>query len=170
MANIIEYDPDNSLVTNRVVIYMQSVNTPEYSEGSYLINPSLAAVEGIELKYWKVDTGAVVEMSTAEKEAIDDYDNEQSEANDKRYDFELREQKYYKMLRRLDRKKTEWSMNNTDLRDFGKDLLADSQDLMELYIHGITNPLVVFIDGYDITNEKFTQEIQDELIGILNAE
>lgn len=169
MANIIEYDPSDPIVNDRVVNIFESANTPDYESGNYLINPDLSGVSGVDQKYWKESAGSVVEMTTPEKEDIDDYLDEQSEATDKRYDFDLREDKYYKMLKRLDRKKTDWSMTNLDLSNFAKDLLADSQDLMELYIHGITNPLVVFIDGYDTTNAKFTQAIQDELIGILNS-
>lgn len=169
MADIIEYNPDDLIVANKVINYFESFDTSYYLSGNYLINPDLSAVSEVEQKYWKVDTGAVVEMSTEEKEDIDDYNNEQSEANDKRYDFEKRELKYYKMLMRLDRKKIEWDMNNIDLKTFAEDLLADNQDLMELFIHGISNPLVVFIDTYDANNAKFTQAIQDELIGILNS-
>ena len=167
MADIIEYNPDDLIVANKVINYFDSFDTSYYLSGNYLINPDLSAVSEVEQKYWKVDTGAVVEMSTEEKEDIDDYNNEQSEANDKRYDFEKRELKYYKMLMRLDRKKIEWDMNNTDLKIFVEDLLASGQ-AQQLFIHNITNPLIVFIDGYDGTNVKFTQAIQDELIGILN--
>lgn len=169
MGNIIEYDPSDPIVTNAVISFMASVNTPDYTVGNYLINPDLSAVSEVEQKYWKVDTGTVVEMSTEEKEDIDDYTDEQNEAGDKRVDFELRQEKYYKMLRRLDRKKTEWSMTNTDLSNFVTDLLVDNQDLMDLFIHAITTPLISFIDNYDVTNAKFTQAIQDELIGILNS-
>jgi hypothetical protein len=53
--------------------YRTSVNTPSYSEDTWLINPDLSAVNGVEKKYWKIegDPEVVVEMSQAEKDIVD---------------------------------------------------------------------------------------------------
>ena len=72
MSNVVKYDP-SGIVTNMVTEYLPSVNTPDYSAlPNVLINPSLSGVSGVDLKYWKVDTGSVVEMSSGEKTIIDD--------------------------------------------------------------------------------------------------
>lgn len=46
--------------------YFESVNTPEYDELDWLINPDLSQVAGVQSKYWKVVGDTVVEMSEAE--------------------------------------------------------------------------------------------------------
>ena len=51
--------------------YRTSVNTPAYDPGNWLINPDLAAVSGVPPMYWKVVGDTVVEMSQAEKDAVD---------------------------------------------------------------------------------------------------
>jgi hypothetical protein len=173
MSVAVVYDPSDPIVANRVTTYITSINTPDYSGNpNTLINPDLSSVSGVDLKYWKYDSGSsppIVEMTTAEKADVDDNDAEENEANDKEDEFETNLRKYFKMLKRLDRKASTWGMTNADLRNFAKDLYADSQDLKELFTLGISNPLVTFIDGYDTTNSLFTQAIQDELIGILQA-
>lgn len=75
MANIVVYDPANSLVPNRVVGYYPSVNTPDYnSVPDKIINPDLSALGSVPQRHWKYDgISAVVEMSTAEKNAVDSY-------------------------------------------------------------------------------------------------
>lgn len=68
MANVVIYDTGD----NHVLSYLRSVNTPDYSErNDVVINPDLSAVIGIALKYWKHDNGSIVEMSQAEKDALD---------------------------------------------------------------------------------------------------
>lgn len=68
MANVVIYDTGD----NHVLRYLRSVNTPDYSErNDVVINPDLSAVIGIALKYWKHDNGSIVEMSQAEKDALD---------------------------------------------------------------------------------------------------
>ena len=47
--------------------YLQSVNTPDYDPGSWLINPDLTAVAGLDPRYWKVVSNAVVPMTSAEQ-------------------------------------------------------------------------------------------------------
>ena len=51
--------------------YLTSVNTPQYLDGNWLINPNLSAVEGVDKRYWKIDGDTVIEMSQAEKDAVD---------------------------------------------------------------------------------------------------
>lgn len=51
--------------------YFESVNTPEYDELDWLINPDLSQVAGVQSKYWKVVGDTVVEMSEAEKQVVD---------------------------------------------------------------------------------------------------
>jgi hypothetical protein len=72
MADVVIFDPNDTVVANRVTDYLLSVNTPDY-EGNpnTLINPDLSSVVGVEQNYWKVDTDAVVEMSTGEKASMD---------------------------------------------------------------------------------------------------
>lgn len=62
MANV-------AFTLNGVVQYLTSVNTPDYPGA--LVNPDLLAVSGVERRYWKIDNGAVVEMTSQEKAAID---------------------------------------------------------------------------------------------------
>ena len=72
MATIVVYDPADPTVAGRVTAYAQSANTPDYDgEANKLVNPSLAGVAGVAQKYWKHDTGAVVEMSAGEKASLD---------------------------------------------------------------------------------------------------
>ncbi len=72
MANIVVYDPADAIVANRVITYIRSGHTPDYQVGNYLINPDVTGLSGIDIKYWKENAGAVVEMIQAEKDAIDD--------------------------------------------------------------------------------------------------
>ena len=51
--------------------YLQFVNTPDYDPNVWVINPDLSGVVGVEQKYWKVVSGAVVEMTSDEKAAVD---------------------------------------------------------------------------------------------------
>ena len=77
MASIIIYDPENTFVANRVVLYDESANTALFdSEPNKIINPDISAVSTVEEKYWKVDTGNVVEMTAEEKVAINASENQ----------------------------------------------------------------------------------------------
>jgi hypothetical protein len=51
--------------------YLESVNTPDYPPADWMINPDLSAVAGVRQRYWKIVSGSVVEMSQAEKDAVD---------------------------------------------------------------------------------------------------
>jgi len=68
MADVIIYDE----VTNRVLQYLKSVNTPDYdSRPDVVVNPDLSALEVIPRKYWKHDAGLIVEMTQTEKDDLD---------------------------------------------------------------------------------------------------
>jgi hypothetical protein len=54
--------------TNQLI---QSVNTPDYPVLDWIINPDLSALSNVPQKYWKVVGDAVIEMSAAEKTAVD---------------------------------------------------------------------------------------------------
>ena len=72
MSNIVLYDPDNVTVPRCVTQYLKSVNTPDYDGVTdKVVNPDLSAVSAVAQKYWKESTGSIVEMSQAEKDAID---------------------------------------------------------------------------------------------------
>ena len=59
-------------VINRTTLeYLVSVNTPDYPEEEWIINPDLSMVQGVPRKYWKIDVDSVVPMSQEEKDAYD---------------------------------------------------------------------------------------------------
>lgn len=59
-------------VVNKATLeYRTSVNTPDYSTDDWLINPDLSAVRDVEQRYWKLNKGAVVAMTEAERAAVD---------------------------------------------------------------------------------------------------
>jgi hypothetical protein len=51
--------------------YIRSVNTPDYPDIDWLINPDLSSVISIPSKYWKIEGDLVVEMNSEEKAAVD---------------------------------------------------------------------------------------------------
>ena len=51
--------------------YLTSVHTPAYPTVAWLHNPDTSAVSGVDPKYWKVVGDAVLEMTPAEKAAVD---------------------------------------------------------------------------------------------------
>jgi len=72
MANVILFDP-NGVVSNRVLKYLISVNTPDYVDNpNALINPDVSSLT-VDVKYWKVVSANVVEMTQNEKNAIDEF-------------------------------------------------------------------------------------------------
>jgi hypothetical protein len=74
MSDVIIYNPDDTIVANRVTNYLQSVNTPDYEDNPHaLINPDLSGVSGIDQKYWKVNTDSVIEMTSEEKTALNNF-------------------------------------------------------------------------------------------------
>lgn len=50
---------------------LKSVNTPDYPESDYIINPDLSAVQDVPAKYLKIEGDAVSEMDAAGKTAVD---------------------------------------------------------------------------------------------------
>lgn len=61
-------------VVNRIAVPLQilySVNTPDYDPELWIINPDLTILETVPLKYCKVSGDLVVEMTPAEKAAVD---------------------------------------------------------------------------------------------------
>lgn len=53
------------------LVYKKSVNTTEYLDGEWIINPDLSNVEGVDKLYWKIDGESVIEMTQEEKDAVD---------------------------------------------------------------------------------------------------
>lgn len=52
--------------------YLTSVNTPDYADNpDCLINPDISAVKAVPIQYWKREKDKIVEMTLAEKEALD---------------------------------------------------------------------------------------------------
>lgn len=50
--------------------YLVSVNTPDYSESEWIINPDLSGVAGVPEIFWKVVGDSVVEMTQEEKNIV----------------------------------------------------------------------------------------------------
>jgi hypothetical protein len=48
-----------------------SVNTPDYSEEEWIVNPDLSALTEVPVEYWKIDSDSVSEMTQEEKDAWD---------------------------------------------------------------------------------------------------
>lgn len=67
MARVIKRTPDSLGIYE----YRISVHTPDYPSGTWLIDPNLTGVSGVDQKYWKVSGDSVVEMSQGEKDAVD---------------------------------------------------------------------------------------------------
>jgi hypothetical protein len=55
--------------TNKEVLY--SVNTPDYPDVDWIINPDLVLVYGVPKKYWKITGDVVSEMNQSEKDIVD---------------------------------------------------------------------------------------------------
>ena len=70
-SDLIRCDPTDPTVPNRVVEYQKSANTQEawFSDPNRIINPT--SVPSVSQTYWKCQSGQVVEMSQAEKDAVD---------------------------------------------------------------------------------------------------
>lgn len=65
MANIAIFEP------NKIPQYLQSANTPDYeSNPNAIINPDLTSVANVPTHYWKRDGDNIVEMTQAEKDAV----------------------------------------------------------------------------------------------------
>jgi len=166
MAEIVEYDP-TGVVTDMIINYFASVNTPDYQTGNYLINPDLSALGSVPQKYWKKSGTSVIEMTVGEKADVDDEIDEADEASSGLDKFHIRMRKFFKMRRRLVRKKNDWGMVVADVRNFFLDMCNSANNPFTKYQTGYDAALKNFIDGYDTTNALFTQAIQNILIGII---
>jgi len=51
--------------------FLGSVNTPDYPDSTWIINPDMSAVSGVNKKYWKITDDNVTEMSQEEKDTVD---------------------------------------------------------------------------------------------------
>lgn len=52
-------------------VYLVSVNTPDYPEATWIINPDVTAVAGWPTRYWVITGDAVSLMSQAQRDAVD---------------------------------------------------------------------------------------------------
>lgn len=53
--------------------YLKSVNTPDYDQDpDVIVNPDVSSLDGVEMKYWKRVGDSVAEMTTSEKQVVDD--------------------------------------------------------------------------------------------------
>lgn len=60
----------SNLLNPDTMQYIRSDNIyPDHTD--WIVNPDLSSVAGIDKKYWKIVDGAVVEMTRAEKDAVD---------------------------------------------------------------------------------------------------
>jgi len=50
---------------------LYSVNTPDYTEEIWVINPDFSNVDGVPQKYWKISGDSIVEMTQEEKSVVD---------------------------------------------------------------------------------------------------
>lgn len=49
----------------------ESVNTPDYPEKDFLINPDLSAVAGVPVKYWTIKDNSVAAIPKEEEATVD---------------------------------------------------------------------------------------------------
>ena len=56
------------VVNKQTLQYLKSVNTPDYSEDEWLINPDIPKCSK---KYWKIKDCKIVEMTQTEKDNVD---------------------------------------------------------------------------------------------------
>lgn len=82
-----------NVINKNTLQYLKSVNTPDYTEEDWIINPVLPDCDK---KYWKVKNNKVVEMTIAEKKTINDNIKKQTEQFEKE---QLIEQKKETILR-----------------------------------------------------------------------
>lgn len=165
MAKVIIYDPSDPLVVNRVTSYIQSSNKP--SEEFYLVNPDLSGVSGVDQKYWKVSGSNVTEMSSGEKDIIDEYLSEQAESSDQSSIANEQEIKYWQMIGRLRRRVAEgaWSITDQQVEDFIGQILSDNDYLYMNYLHNYDTDLKDYITNYNVA--AFTTAIKTELNSLL---
>ena len=60
-----------SVINRTTKQYFQSVNTPDYPESDWIINPDMSAVVGVPVKYWKIVDDTVAVMSADEQAQVE---------------------------------------------------------------------------------------------------
>jgi len=110
MARIAIYD----LVTKRVLEYLKSAHTPDYTgRDDVLINPGLPACE---MKYWKVESNIILEMTQAEKDAVDTEEQaEQDAIEEARKDIDKLEKALKVALKLIFKEINKFRVKNGDL-------------------------------------------------------
>jgi len=61
-----------NVLNRKTLEYLSSVNTPDYPESEWIINPDLESLATVPRQYWKVDGYSVREMTSSEKKVVDD--------------------------------------------------------------------------------------------------
>lgn len=67
-----------NVINKKTLEYRKSVNTPDYENGDWIINPWLPDCDK---KYWRVYKGQVKEMTSAQKASVDSAEQEKADAN-----------------------------------------------------------------------------------------
>lgn len=60
----------SNVINKTTLQYLESVNTPDYPETDWIINPDMSDVDGVPRKYWKLVNNVPTEMTQAEKDAV----------------------------------------------------------------------------------------------------
>ena len=60
-----------NVINKTTLEYKTSVNTPDYLDGAWIVNPDLSLVQGVDKRYWKVVDDTVLEMDQSEKDVVD---------------------------------------------------------------------------------------------------
>lgn len=76
-----------NVINKTTLEYRESVNTPDFSNLEWIINPNVSEItnqEGkiiVPQKYWKLSGNAIVEMTLSEKTKVDDDEKKSKEKN-----------------------------------------------------------------------------------------
>jgi len=65
-----------SVLNRSTLEYRSSVNTPDFPESEWIINPDISVVDGWSRKYWKIEGDSVLLMTDSERAAVDSSDLE----------------------------------------------------------------------------------------------
>lgn len=60
-----------SVLNRTTMVYLISVNTPDYDPADWLVNPDTTPVVGVPVYYWKLTGDVLSEMTVEEKEVVD---------------------------------------------------------------------------------------------------
>lgn len=61
----------SDVIHKTTLVYLQSVNTPDYPQSEWIRNPDLSLVKNVPKKYWKMEENNIVEMTQEEKNLVD---------------------------------------------------------------------------------------------------